>query len=135
MLSCLCFCSLCSAVIASIQIVPTQETNRPTVAPLVLPMDPPLSLESLGFLFIKQNLSRVPTVDQSGPMVKAHITYTRLRYSTELARLNILIRSSPFLLPRLSLLARPKAHTHQGPRGACPLPVVKRCLDTRPRIP
>jgi hypothetical protein len=136
--SCLCFVSFVMRLY-SIQIVPAQETNQIPVAHLALEMVPPLPLDPLEFLFIQQNLSRVTTADLSGPKVlKAHSTYTRLPYFKEVARVNILILSSPSPLPRCSLQARPKARTLQGPHGAWNsplLPMVKICRDTHPRIP
>jgi hypothetical protein len=137
MLSCSCFVSFVLRLSFDSN-RSAQQTNQNTVAPLILQMVHPLALESPGFLFIRQNLSRATTAEQSGPkVVKAHSTYTRPRYFKEVAKVNILIPSAPFLLPTFSL-AKPKARTLQGPHGAWSsplLPMVKKCHDSRLRIP
>jgi hypothetical protein len=55
----------------------------------------------LAFLLVRQNLSRATTVDQSGTgLVKDNSTCTKLLYPKDSPKMDFLILSILFLLPR-----------------------------------
>jgi hypothetical protein len=123
-----------------IQIVVAQHTNLDPLAALLLQMAQPLSMESLVFLFVRQNLSRATTADPSGAeLVKDNSTCTKIQCPKEMHKMNFLILSPLFLLPRWPTLAKPipdiPFQVLQGPRGRILPLAANRCLAFHPRIP
>jgi hypothetical protein len=77
-----CYSFICVATVAVSRIVVAQNTNPDRVVASAFQMGPPLSVECLIFLFVKQNLARDKTVDHSGTagLVKGNSTHTKTQH-------------------------------------------------------